>query len=67
MNFYNNFSQSQVYCEDPIINLPNGKIRGQMVKSRVDDSFTFYSYQGIPFAAPPIGKYRFLVRIKHTL
>ncbi|CAH1113442.1 unnamed protein product [Psylliodes chrysocephalus] len=53
-------SNLQVYCEDPIINLPNGKIRGQMVKSRVDDSFTFYSYQGIPFAAPPIGKYRFL-------
>ncbi|KAI4468814.1 carboxylesterase [Holotrichia oblita] len=42
---------------DPIVEIQQGKLRG-----RVDSDYrgvTFYSFQGIPYAKPPLGKLRF--------
>ncbi|CAG9865381.1 unnamed protein product [Phyllotreta striolata] len=45
-------------CFQPnIIKLPDGKIRGHTLKSAKGK--TFYAYQEIPYAAPPIGNRRF--------
>ncbi|CAG9858055.1 unnamed protein product [Phyllotreta striolata] len=49
----------QVLSSDPIISLPNGKIRGEYVRSSLNKNFNFYAYQGIPFGEPPVGKLRF--------
>lgn len=45
--------------ESIVITLPKGKIDGSINISK--NNVTFYSYIGIPFAAPPIGKLRFQV------
>jgi len=54
------FCVIKVFCEDPLINLPNGIIRGSVVQSPVDPNFSYYAYQGIPFAAPPVANLRFM-------
>ncbi|XP_057661248.1 juvenile hormone esterase-like [Diorhabda carinulata] len=48
----------QIFCEDIDVTLPNGKIRGLKV-TPVVTNLTYYSFLGIPFAAPPIGNLRF--------
>ncbi|KAG5884898.1 hypothetical protein JTB14_032583 [Gonioctena quinquepunctata] len=42
----------------PIITLPNGKIRGEVMKT-IGNITTYYSYMSIPFAKPPVGELRF--------
>lgn len=44
---------------EPVISVDQGKLRGKTVN--VDDGFTYYSFQGIPYAKPPIGELRFKV------
>lgn len=39
--------------------LPSGKIRGRTEIS-LNKNVTFYSFQQIPYAKPPIGKLRFM-------
>lgn len=46
--------------EDPIVQLPQGKIRGHILKS--EDGKPYYAFQEIPYAAPPIGANRFQVK-----
>ncbi|KAK4885072.1 hypothetical protein RN001_001343 [Aquatica leii] len=43
--------------EDPIVSIKNGKLRGKVEKNY--DGNEFYSFQGIPYAKPPIGPLRF--------
>ncbi|KAJ8923400.1 hypothetical protein NQ315_001958 [Exocentrus adspersus] len=44
--------------DDPIlVTLPEGKIRGHTL--RTPNNKTFYAFQEIPFAAPPVGELRF--------
>lgn len=43
-----------------MVQLPKGKIRGHKLKS--DGGKIFYGFQEIPYAAPPNGTNRFLVR-----
>ncbi|KAJ8943543.1 hypothetical protein NQ318_023054 [Aromia moschata] len=43
--------------EDPIIQLPNGKIKGRIATTFQNN--TFYAFQEIPYAAPPVGSLRF--------
>jgi hypothetical protein len=47
-----------VFCKLEL-EITNGKIKGQILKSR--DGRSFYSYTGIPYAKPPIGELRFKV------
>lgn len=47
-----------VNCELEL-KISKGTIKGQILKSR--DGRPYYSYTGIPYAKPPIGKLRFKV------
>lgn len=46
--------------EEPIVTLEQGKLIGRTGTDY--DGRTFYSFQGIPYAKPPLGKLRFKVR-----
>lgn len=48
--------------DDLVVTLtePKSKIRGQILKSYAGNDF--YSFQDIPYAVPPLGNLRFLVR-----
>ncbi|XP_049817589.1 esterase FE4-like isoform X2 [Aethina tumida] len=49
---------SFVFCEDTeVVTIKNGKIRGRVVTTKYNT--TFYSFQQIPFAEPPVGNLRF--------
>ncbi|XP_046750586.1 esterase E4-like [Diprion similis] len=43
---------------EPIVNVKQGSLRGTTVKSVIGESYL--AFNGIPFAAPPIGNLRFL-------
>ncbi|XP_063925259.1 carboxylic ester hydrolase-like [Zophobas morio] len=43
--------------EDPIIELPTGKIQGRQLTTYVNK--TYYTFRKIPYAAPPVGSLRF--------
>ncbi|XP_018574555.1 venom carboxylesterase-6-like [Anoplophora glabripennis] len=45
-------------AEEPIVTLPYGQIRGRIAVTE-SDGVTFYSFQEVPFAAPPVGNLRF--------
>nr|XP_015839734.1 PREDICTED: venom carboxylesterase-6 isoform X2 [Tribolium castaneum] len=45
-----------VDLSDPLVELPNGLIRGQRIKTQNNE---FYSFKKIPYAQPPIGTLRF--------
>ncbi|KAG5884900.1 hypothetical protein JTB14_032585 [Gonioctena quinquepunctata] len=47
-----------VFSDETIVTLPNGKIQGFVDKTRRYEK-TFYTFSGIPFAAPPVGNLRF--------
>ncbi|KAK4885073.1 hypothetical protein RN001_001344 [Aquatica leii] len=42
---------------DPIVTIKNGKLRGKIAQNYDGDEF--YSFQGIPYAKPPVGPLRF--------
>lgn len=44
---------------DPIVEIYLGQIKGKLVKHLYGDDY--YSFQGIPYAKPPIGDLRFKV------
>lgn len=46
----------------PVVTLPNGKIQGVSAVT-LRHKISFNAYMGIPFAAAPVGKLRFQVRI----
>lgn len=48
---------------DPIIETEQGKLRGKT--DRDYRGVTFYSFQGIPYGKPPLGKLRFKVCRNH--
>ncbi|XP_060524766.1 acylcarnitine hydrolase-like [Cylas formicarius] len=41
---------------DIIVDIPDGKIRGHEINA---SNVSFYAFEGIPFASPPVGKLRF--------
>lgn len=54
-NFFFQFSEI-------LVNLPNGVIRGKQSKTYTNT--TFFSFEKIPYASPPIGQLRFKVKFK---
>uniref|UniRef100_A0A2I9LNG5 Acetylcholinesterase n=1 Tax=Centruroides hentzi TaxID=88313 RepID=A0A2I9LNG5_9SCOR len=48
----------------PIVNLPQGALRGTVLKT--SNGRDFYAFQGIPYATPPIGIFRFKEPIPHA-
>jgi carboxylesterase type B len=48
--------------KDPIVNVSNGKLRGK-TGTNINNG-QFYSFQGIPYAKPPLGSLRFKVNLK---
>lgn len=54
--------QFQVHA-GPVVTLPNGKIEG-ISATTLRNKIPFYAYMGIPFAAAPVGKLRFQVRMQ---
>lgn len=40
-----------------------GKLKGLLKKSQGLTNKKYYSFQGIPYAKPPVGKLRFKVRL----
>lgn len=44
----------------PIVEIANGKLKGEDKDTRLDN--TFYAYRGIPYAKAPVGPLRFEVR-----
>ncbi|KAJ8916853.1 hypothetical protein NQ315_005860 [Exocentrus adspersus] len=46
-----------VFSENTVVTLPNGKIQGREAKSFINT--TFYAFQEVPYAAPPVGDLRF--------
>ncbi|XP_072392037.1 juvenile hormone esterase-like [Diabrotica undecimpunctata] len=55
-----------VSCENPIVYLPNGQIRGRQVSAPAVENFKYYAFLGIPYAAPPVGKLRFQAPKPHS-
>lgn len=56
-----NFIGLVTSCElpRPLINIPTGAIRGTYKKS--EGGRVYAAFEGIPYARPPVGKYRFRV------
>ncbi|KAJ8923396.1 hypothetical protein NQ315_001954 [Exocentrus adspersus] len=50
-------SKKQADDEPILVTLPEGLIRGRALK--LVDNTTYYAFQEIPYAAPPVGKLRF--------
>lgn len=46
--------------EETVVHVSQGKLMGMKLKS-VNQKTPFYSFQGIPFAEPPVGELRFMV------
>ncbi|CAG9858053.1 unnamed protein product [Phyllotreta striolata] len=49
---------SAVFGDGTIVQLPNGKIQGKIAYTYIN-KIKFWAFQGIPYAAPPVGKNRF--------
>lgn len=47
--------------DEQIVKIPQGKLKGKMCVDAKGKNF--YSFQGIPYAKPPIGELRFKVCI----
>ncbi|RVE43337.1 hypothetical protein evm_012008 [Chilo suppressalis] len=44
---------------NPIVSVKQGKLKGSSQK--LFDGSTYYSFKGVPYAQPPIGKLRFKI------
>ncbi|XP_044762499.1 cocaine esterase-like [Coccinella septempunctata] len=51
------FLATYAHSEDPIVQISNGKIKGEMMVTPYNRSF--YAFRGIPYAKPPLGDLRF--------
>ncbi|XP_063925261.1 juvenile hormone esterase-like [Zophobas morio] len=49
--------QMVLAIEDPVVELPNGKILGRQATTYTNTPY--YAFQKIPYAAPPVGELRF--------
>ena len=47
--------------DSPVVRVEEGELQGKLVNS--PSGKAFYSFQGIPYAKPPIGSLRFRVSI----
>jgi bile salt-stimulated lipase len=45
---------------EPTVSIDQGKLKGKISTNLRNEDF--YSFQGIPYAKPPIGKLRFKVK-----
>ncbi|RZB40850.1 COesterase domain containing protein, partial [Asbolus verrucosus] len=50
-------SSSECQVSEPFVTLSNGQIRGRVAKTI--QNTTYYAFEKIPYASPPIGKLRF--------
>lgn len=48
--------------EAPVVNVEEGALQGKFITN--DFGKSFYSFQGIPYAKPPLGSLRFKVRMQ---
>lgn len=48
------------FAQNPTVEIDDGRIEGIVMKSRLGKDFA--AFRGIPFAEPPLGELRFLVR-----
>lgn len=51
---------NNVLSDEPVLKLAQGKVQGSVRENFLGG--TFYSFQGIPYAKPPVGPLRFKVR-----
>lgn len=49
-------------ADDLTVQVKNGQVKGR-IQTMLDGS-TYYAWQGIPYAAPPVGNLRFQVKFK---
>lgn len=57
---------NNVFSEElPILKLAQGNVQGTIRKNLLGG--TFYAFQGIPYAQPPIGSLRFKVNMINTI
>ncbi|KAJ3652657.1 hypothetical protein Zmor_018604 [Zophobas morio] len=49
----------QIICSlgDPMVELPNGQISGR--EAATAENISYYIFEGVPYAAPPVGELRF--------
>ncbi|XP_026744596.1 esterase B1-like [Trichoplusia ni] len=47
-----------IFCDDYIVEVKQGQLAGLLEKDITGD-YDFYSFRGIPYAKPPVGKLRF--------
>ena len=47
---------------EPILSIHEGKLKGKVCKDYEEKDY--YSFQGIPYATPPLGKLRFMVSFR---
>lgn len=52
----------QSFEENGVVETPMGFLKGTEVQNVMNG--TFYAFFGIPFAKPPVGELRFMVRIQ---
>ncbi|KAJ3652288.1 hypothetical protein Zmor_018266 [Zophobas morio] len=52
-----NLGTQGYFIESPVVELPNGKIQGLQLTTFANK--TYYSFQKIPYASPPVGTLRF--------
>lgn len=50
-----------IFCDDYIVEVKQGQLAGLLEKDVTGD-YDFYSFRGIPYAKPPVGKLRFKVK-----
>lgn len=53
----------QLNADGLIVETESGKVRGAIQNSIL--GATYYAFKGIPYARPPIGQFRFQVRLKN--
>lgn len=69
-----NNAQYQNMTSDPRVRVNCGILEGYVCENETDPGKTYFSFQGIPYAKPPLGELRFKVGIiiyywmlRHTL
>lgn len=59
------FTYISAVIGDQIVTTKQGQLNGTVLRSRDDKAF--YAFYGIPYAAAPVGEFRFSVRIIYSL
>lgn len=61
-----NCAPKSVSSESPMVKTNSGELLGKVLTTLLDQR-KFYSFRGIPYAQPPVGRLRFRVCIHHNL